>query len=135
MDRWLVGFRSLPGQDRPWWVRLLRLREGYHHAWCCRRLMPGWWLWCEWTPGKLLVGVVGADLVRRAVAAADEVLIYRAAAGAPRRVSLPQPAFLHCVVLVAQLVGLRLWWPTPWALACALRARGARTLLRSRGAT
>jgi len=132
--RWVVGFRSLPDGARPWWVRLLRLRDGFHHCWAARCISPGFWLWVEWTPDRLVLGVTEPSLVRRAVAAADLVLLFRAAAGDARRVSLPQPAMLHCAVLVAQAVGLRLWWPTPHGLACALRARGAVPLLRDRRA-
>jgi hypothetical protein len=132
VHRWVIGFRgAIPGAT-PWWARWLR--RGYVHCWAARRLWSGAWLWVEWTPERLVVGVCTPDLVRRAAAGADRVLLYRAADGAARRVSLPQPGFIHCAQLVAQAVGVRLWWPTPYGLACALTARGARLLLVRGGA-
>jgi hypothetical protein len=127
--RWLVAFQALRPGISPWWSRLLR--PGYAHCWAMRRVWRGCWIWIEWTPMRLAVGLVQPELVREAIASADLVLVYRAPPVASR-VQLPRPVFIHCASAVANAIGVWALWPTPYGLACALRKRGARRLYLSR---
>ncbi|MBW8268294.1 hypothetical protein [Caldovatus aquaticus] len=128
--RWRIGFLAAAEPATGWWQRLLR--PGYAHVWASRRLWRGLWLWAEWTPERIILGVCGPDLVRRASVAAHEVLVFDAGvAGEPRRWRLAWPHLLDCVTLVADTVGVRVPpWCTPWRLRCALRRRGAFPLRR-----
>lgn len=128
--RWRVGFQAAAAPATRWWQRWLR--HGYAHVWAARRMWRGVWLWVEWTPERLLLGVCGPDLVRRASLSAHEVLVFEANLhGEPRRFGLPAPHLLNCVTLVADALGIRVPpWCTPWGLACVLRRRGAFSLRR-----
>lgn len=129
---WVVGFvEAVPSS--PWWMRRL-LRRGYAHCWAARCIDhdgAGLWLWAEWTPERLLLGLANHDLVRRSMAGSHELVGWRqdlAAEGGPVR---PILAFHQCVTLVAHTVGLR---PpslsTPWRFRCALLRAGGCVLLR-----
>lgn len=135
-QRWRVGFaRAEPGGSA-WWQRRL-LRPGFAHVWATRRIMRDCWLWLEWTPEKLLVGMVSSGMVRRVSAAASCVLVYDAPLdGTPRWSRLPWPRCLYCVSLVADALSVPVRpWATPWALSCALRKRGAWPLRAGGGVT
>lgn len=131
--RWRIGFLAAAAPATGWWQRLLR--PGYAHVWAARRLWRGLWLWAEWTPERIILGVCGPELVRRASRGAHQVLIFDGTVeGERRHLRLPLPHLLHCVTLVADVTGVRVPpWCTPWRLACALRRRGAFPLRRAGG--
>lgn len=124
---WVVGFVEATG-EASWWQRRL-LRRGYAHCWAARPLCregDGLWLWVEWVPDCVVLGVATTATVRAAAEGAHEALRWRqdlSAAGAPRR---PLLAWHHCASLTAHTIGCRpRWLATPWWLRCALRRRGA----------
>lgn len=120
---WTVGFCSGEAWTTRW------LKRGYGHCWAARPLWDDLWLWVEWTPGRIVVGPVGAEMVERARRRATLVLEVDTVPG-QRVHSRPWPVlgWWHCVRLVVDVMGVRIpWWPTPYGFARALlAAEGAR---------
>lgn len=126
--RWRVGFLAAASAGRVWWHRLLR--PGFCHCWATRRLGKNLWLWVEWCPERLVVGLMGSRHVRALSLAAASVVIYDMPEAAPRRARLPVLPFHHCAGVVAHSLAIPGWAITPWRLACALRRRGGVALVR-----
>jgi hypothetical protein len=126
----LVGFMALAPDAHPLTVLL---RSGHTHCWMAREIDAGLWLWLEWTPDRLVHGLVAPAIVTRQMEDSASVLHLPwpgpagLASGAARR-RFPRPV-ISCVTVIADALGLPLPpWATPWRLACALRKHGARAI-------
>ena len=130
MSAWRIGFVPCAAHRKTWWERLMR--PGYHHLWASRRVSRNCWLWVEWTRERLIVGIVGAAFVRRASAAAHEVVAYAPGFRLRRRaIAFPVPSLIYCVTVAADLTSVAvLPWATPWGFRCALLRKGGKPLRR-----
>jgi hypothetical protein len=132
MTHAVVGFRPAAADAHPFQALL---RRGYAHCWMAREIDTGLWLWLEWTPERLVHGLVHAELVTEEMDRCSEVLglAWPGPGGLrPREArGLPRPALCCCVSVVADAIGLRVpLWATPWRLSGALRSHGAWVITR-----
>lgn len=128
--RWRVGFADA-GEGVPRFYQRF-LAPGYLHCWAARRICRGLWYFVEWTPHRLVCGVVTPAFVLGLSRRASSVLIYEDQGGnGVRDLHAPLVSFVHCSTTLAHVLGLSpMAGLTPWRLACALRRRGAVMLMR-----